>query len=211
MTGQGFGPANDVDLYDANTNTGICESVNVTGYGTFDCFTKSGEINITDPSHIKLQVNDSNLREKFGCEADASNCRFDCVGSANECRFEQSYSTSAIFTEASVTGVDRVSITANNMPDEPVDWSCNLFGTPCTVEPTNDPVKFDLLFEEGVPGIYAGGLGLDQSKLEYTYQSNGAGARVINGITGIQNQELFAIGSRPLEAVECSFAGGCDY
>ena len=133
VRGEGFGPANDVDLYDETTNTGICETTIVTGYGAFDCITKPGEINITHSDQIKLQVNDSHLRQAFDCETDADNCRFDCMGNDNECKFEQSLASSAMITGASVIDAYRVSISTDNMPDDPVDWQCSLSGTPCTV------------------------------------------------------------------------------
>lgn len=150
VTGVGFGLNDSVNLYHQESTQNLCSSTEVTGYGTFICYTISQEVASTDT--IKLVVYNANY--DCGNTISAADCTYEAsIASSPEVTgISVSSPSEIVFSGTSLDDTDSVVATLNGVEST----SCTATGTQVTcvfgdlgIPVSNDEIATSLVFTTG--------------------------------------------------------------
>ena len=200
VTGSGFGMTNTTSVTLINgSNVDICETVTMTGYGTFTCLTKQMEI-----------TTNSNIRIYYGTT------KYSCGLTDNtNCRYEQQNSSSPSVTSISLATTTTIDIVGTDFPTSGKDVVVIISGVTSTSGVINSATSMTVTFANGVPVSTAGAT----PSIRFV-PTTGGRRRMLTTVSN-SDEQLIAYTDSTLtnalsvtastDSLSCSFQGGCPY
>ena len=194
-----------VDTEDVNLTIGsggeeICESVTITGYGSFTCLTKAMEISSSDSLVLKTASGFYNCGNTID---------------ATECVYEQLDAGSPTVTDVTISSASQVDITGTDFPTAEKDAIVIIQGVESTYCTINDSTSITAIFENGIPVVSAPAAPslrfvpttTERRRLIALTSSD---EQLIAFQTGITVENELSV-TDSTSGLSCSFQGGCSY
>lgn len=205
VTGTAFGANTaDVTLINGTTGEDVCDSVTITGYGTFTCLTKAVEINSSDSLQLSMASG------AYACGNTLT---------ASDCQYEQLNDVSPTVTSVTLNSSTEIAFVGTNFPTSDYDAVVIILGVESSSATINDDTSITATFDHGIP--VSSTTAVPSLRFLPTSTTSSRRRRLI-ALTD-SDEQLIAFQATEISitnalsvtdstsGLSCSFQGGCSY